>query len=214
MSPQTFVAQNNGKKIGTGQCGELVDLWLVEGFGNHTEYASAKDYWFSGIPGFVPTTSPQAGAIAVYNAHPGFPDGHIAVYMGGGVVFEQNADPDGSLAHEFARANTYLLGYLTQGDEMYEGKSAQDWAAIANDATPYKAQVVGSNAWLDPNGFSDDVTRVTPHINNLMADRIAATESLGIPVTSGAAQITSAINALKSAQGSGTVLAPGTYQVK
>ena len=62
--------------------------------------------------------TPQAGDIAVYDGHTGFPEGHIAVYIGNGEVFEQNADPDGSPAHIFSRANTYLLGYLTKGEDM------------------------------------------------------------------------------------------------
>lgn len=127
MTPQVFINQNSGKRIGDGQCGALIDLWLVEGYGVHTEYATALDYWTNGIAAFEVAFSPRGGDIACYNAHPGFPDGHIAMYAGSGQVFEQNADPDGSPAHLFARANTYLLGYLTKGetdmlseDQFYE----------------------------------------------------------------------------------------------
>lgn len=117
MSIDQFVSTNTGKKIGNGQCGDLVDLYLQEVCGNSTEYGSAKDYWFNGIPGFSVVSTPQTGDIVVYNAHLGYPDGHIAVYYNG-EIFEQNANPDGSPAHLFPRATTYLLGYLRQGDDM------------------------------------------------------------------------------------------------
>jgi hypothetical protein len=118
MDLAQFISNYNDKIVGGGQCGELVDLYLVEVFGNHTSYATALDYWTSGIPGFSVITSPEAGDIACYNAHPGFPAGHIAIYAGNGEVFEQNADPDGSPAHLFARASTYLLGYLRKDEPM------------------------------------------------------------------------------------------------
>lgn len=112
MIPQQFVTQNNDKIIGSGQCGELIDLALVEIYGNHTSYATALDYWTNGIPGFsVVVGAPQDGDITCYNAHPGYPDGHISMHFQG-EEFEQNADPDGSPAHLFPRATTYLLGYL------------------------------------------------------------------------------------------------------
>lgn len=115
MTPQQFVTQNNGKVIGSGQCGELIDLALVEIYGNHTEYATALEYWTNGIPGFsVVSGPPQDGDIGCYNAHPGFPDGHITMHYQG-EEFEQNADPDGSVAHLYPRATTYLLGYLRGG---------------------------------------------------------------------------------------------------
>lgn len=120
MDLQTFINQvlATNKPVGTGECGELVDLYLVEVFGNYTAYNDAIDYWNNGIPGFVKVSSPQPGDIVVYNAHPGFPAGHIAIYNGNGQVFEQNADPDGSLPHLFNRATTYLLGYLREEISM------------------------------------------------------------------------------------------------
>lgn len=111
---QTFINQvlATGKPVGSGECGELVDLWLVEGYGVRTSYPNAIDYWTNGLPGFQRVNSPEPGDLACYDAHPGYPDGHIAIYAGNGEVFEQNADPDGALPHVYLRANTYLLGYL------------------------------------------------------------------------------------------------------
>lgn len=60
----------------------------------------------------------QTGDILVYNGHGDFTEGHIAVCLGGGLVFEQNADPDDSPCHTYRRATTYLLGALRfKGDE-------------------------------------------------------------------------------------------------
>lgn len=138
MDLSTFISQNTGIAVGSGECGELVDLWLVEGFGNHTAYNTALEYWQNGIPGFSITSSPQPRDIACYNAHPGFPDGHIAIYVGNGQVFEQNADPDGSPPHLFNRSTQYLLGYLTQGgEEMINSGDVQNVykALLGRDAT-------------------------------------------------------------------------------
>lgn len=145
MSPQQFVTNNNDKVIGSGQCGDLVDLVLVDIYGNHTEYATAYDYWVNGIPGFsVVSGSPQDGDIGCYKPHSGFPDGHITMHYQG-EEFEQNADPDGSPAHLYPRATTYLLGYLREdsmdifnaGDrynllEKTVGKQYADQAAANN----------------------------------------------------------------------------------
>lgn len=194
MRLQEFITTYSGKIIGDGECGTLVRQYWNDVAGiSPPSYPSAKDYWFDAVPEYTHTTTPNVGAIAVYDAHGAYPDGHIAIYIGNGQVFEQNADPDGSPAHTFTRANTYLLGYLTLGDTM----TAAEQAELA-DALTYKAQVTSSNAWADPNGFSDDVSRVAPHINNLMADRAAVASALGLPVISDAATLTAAITALKS----------------
>lgn len=148
MTPQKFVTQNNGKVIGSGQCGDLIDLWLVEGFGNHTSYAVALDYWTNGIPGFTKVTGvPQDGDIGCYNAHPGYPDGHITMHYQG-EEFEQNADPDGSPAHLFPRATTYLLGYLRE--EINVGVTIQGSpAAVSTSNTRIDVFARGSdnNLW-------------------------------------------------------------------
>lgn len=210
MTLDQFIQTYNGEKIGDGQCGTLVRLYWNDVVGvDPPSYPSAKDYWFSPAPPYTHTTTPNVGDIAVYNAHGAYPDGHIAIYIGNGQVFEQNADPDGSPAHTFTRANTYLLGYLTLGG----GMTPEQQAELA-DALNYKTQVTSSNAWTDPNGFSNDVSRVAPHINNLMADRIAATTALGIPVTSNADQITAAINSLKQGGVSSVIINGVNYKAE
>lgn len=194
MTLQEFITTYNGNVVGDGECGTLVRQYWNDVVGVvPPSYSDAKDYWYNPAPPYSHTTTPNIGNIAVYDAHGAFPEGHIAIYIDNGQVFEQNADPDGSPAHTFTRANTYLLGYLTLGGGMTPEQQAE-----LTDALNYKNQVTSSNAWTDPNGFSDDVSRVAPHINNLMADRVAVASALGLPVISDAATLTAAITALKS----------------
>lgn len=117
---EDFISRYDGRVIGDGECGALVrQYWIeVDGF-TPPSYPSAKNYWTNPVPGYVHTSSPKPGDIAVYDGHGVYTDGHIAVYVGG-QVFEQNADPDGSPAHLFKRAETYLLGYLTKEENMAE----------------------------------------------------------------------------------------------
>lgn len=118
MTLEQFITKYAGQYIGDGQCGSLVrQYWNEVEHITPPSYPSAKDYWYNPAPPYTHTSTPQTGDIAVYDAHGAFPDGHIAV-VSGNEVFEQNADPDGSPAHLFTRANTYLLGYLTKESEM------------------------------------------------------------------------------------------------
>lgn len=197
MTIDQFISQTT-QRVGTGQCGELVDLWLVEGYDNHTEYATALQYWQNGIPGFVITSNPQPGDIACYNAHPGFPDGHIAIYAGNGEVFEQNADPDGSAPHLFARANTYLLGYLTKGNRMTHDQNLNFARTL---------RLLAGESVADAN------THVEDDANHMDADPNYGA-ALALQLYNGEWQ-TLAGDATKYRQGvTGTVLAPGNYQVK
>lgn len=113
MTLQQFIDKYNGKKVGDGQCGTLVrQYWIEVDQTNPPSYPNSKDYWSNPVPGYDKVTSnPQPGDIAIYNGHGIYTEGHSAIYDSG-QVFEQNADPDGSAAHLFNRANTYLLGYL------------------------------------------------------------------------------------------------------
>lgn len=159
MILQDFINQvlDTHVPVGSGQCGELVDLYLIDCFGNHTAYNDAKDYWFNGIPGFVAVTDPQAGDIAVYNAHGTYTEGHIAIYVGNGEVFEQNADPDGSSPHTFPRATTYLLGYLrSEGENMNPnaGDVINAYQLInGRPATPEEQAAYTAKSWSAPDGL-------------------------------------------------------------
>lgn len=119
MDLGSFIAKYNGKVVADGQCGNLVRAYWTEV--DHTvppSYTNSKDYWSNPVPGYNKTQTPTPGAIAIYDGHGAFPEGHSAIYVDGR-VFEQNADPDGSPAHLYQRANTYLLGYLIkQGEDM------------------------------------------------------------------------------------------------
>lgn len=112
MTLDSFVTKYNNQVVGDGECGTLVRAYMIE-VQNYTppSYPSAKDYWFNDVPGYSHQSSPLPGDIPVYNAHGVYTDGHMAIQYDSR-VFEQNADPDGSPAHLFNRANTYLLGYL------------------------------------------------------------------------------------------------------
>lgn len=102
----------NGRYVRGGQCGELVrQYWIDVDKTNPPSYENSKDYWYNPVPGYVKSQNPVRGAIAIYDGHGAFPEGHSAIYVDGR-VFEQNADPDGSPAHLYNRKNTYLLGYL------------------------------------------------------------------------------------------------------
>lgn len=119
MTLNEFITKYSGQKVRGGQCGELVrQYWIDVDNTTPPSYTNSKDYWFNPVPGYDKVSNPQPGDIAIYNGHGSFPEGHSAIYYDGR-VFEQNADPDGSPAHLFNRANTYLLGYLrNQGGIM------------------------------------------------------------------------------------------------
>lgn len=122
MTLNDFIAKYNGKKVGDGQCGSLVRAyWNEVDLTTPPSYPNSRDYWFNPVPGYDKITGelPQAGDIAIYDGHGVYTEGHSAIAVNGAQVFEQNADPDGSPAHIFNRANTYLLGYLRkQGGEI------------------------------------------------------------------------------------------------
>lgn len=82
--------------------GNAKSAWL--NFGNNPQL----EKYFNQIP----VGQEQKGDIMVYNGHGDYTEGHIAICLGNGWVFEQNADPDESLPHSFQRARTYLLGSL------------------------------------------------------------------------------------------------------
>lgn len=144
MTLEQFITKYTGQIVGSGECGDLVRAyWNEVEHITPPSYPSAKDFWYNPAPPYIHTATPQPGDIAVYDAHGAFTDGHIAVYVGP-TVFEQNADPDGSPAHVYNRANTYLLGYLTKENVMDDdditamylaaGKSEADANLPANHA--------------------------------------------------------------------------------
>lgn len=124
MTLEEFVTKYSGKKVGSGQCGDLVRAyWTEVDETTPPSYPNSKDYWFNDVPGYdkIKGELPQDGDIAIYDGHGVYTEGHSAIAVNGSQVFEQNADPDGSPAHIFNRANTYLLGYLRKqgGGRMY-----------------------------------------------------------------------------------------------
>lgn len=119
LSLDEFVTKYNGKVVADGQCGNLVRAyWNEVDLTSPPSYPNSKDYWYNPVPGYDKVQAPQPGDIAIYDGHGVYTEGHSAIYYDGR-VFEQNADPNGSPAHLYPRANTYLLGYLhKQGGDM------------------------------------------------------------------------------------------------
>lgn len=116
-----------------GQCWDLVELyaerlgvpkapWAITLNTDGSAPAGyAKNAWlyFNNNPNLVahfdqiPAGQHQRGDIGVYNGHGDYVEGHINIFTdSGNGVFQENADPDGSPAHETQRAPTYLLGAL------------------------------------------------------------------------------------------------------
>lgn len=131
MSLNDFIAANNGKPVDVdhaygAQCWDLVEAYAEQVLGTPKEpwaitlgpEQAAKEAWtvFDGhmLRNFdrIPAGQEQKGDISVYGPHGLYTEGHIAICIGNGQVFEQNADPDHSPAHVSTRATTYLLGSL------------------------------------------------------------------------------------------------------
>lgn len=198
MSLEDFITTYNGQVIGSGQCGDLVALYWKE-VDDYIcpSYPDAKDYWSNPVPGYVQTSNPTPGDVAVYQGHDAFPEGHIAVYVGSD-VFEQNADPDGSPAHLFNRANTYLLGYLTKENEMTQAQADKIslYARLLQFLTVEQANAFNAS---DTSYILSDIG---DNIGQLLEDIYKSPEW-------------SAANAKVVAYGKGgTVLAPGEYVVQ
>lgn len=144
MTLQEFINKYNWKKVGDGQCGALVRQYWIEVDGtNPPSYPNSKDYWFNPVPGYDKVHDPQPGNIAIYDGHGTFVEGHSAIYVDGR-VFEQNADPDGSSAHLFNRANTYLLGYLRNK----KGNNIVNYDQVDSMAHAYLNDSIANNPGL------------------------------------------------------------------
>lgn len=204
--------------------GTTPDLCLAnvcKGYGIGNKYGSAWEAWEHtqqhpdrnvpaglALPLYYSYTTTLNGVTANY--------GHINVQLPNGTVWSDGniyASIDDYMSKKFPK-------FVGWGESVNDIKVIQgggmtpEQAAELTDALNYKTQVTSSNAWTDPNGFSNDVSRIAPHINNLMADRIAATSALGIPVTSNADQITAAINSLKQGGVSSVIINGVNYKAE
>lgn len=234
MTLSEFINKYSGVVVGDGQCGTLVrQYWIEVDQTNPPSYPDSKDYWPNPVPGYDKLTSnPQPGDIAIYNGHDAFPEGHSAIYVDGR-VFEQNADPDGSAAHLFNRANTYLLGYLRKQGENMNPTPAQagtTYSAFATEADGFTPGMISQTdlntaiqtswaSWI-PNFYqgvqtlrndvklltTDRDTNLYPYIN-------AVTAALGLPGSATKDDCVAAINKLKEGAAGATKLGPGLYQV-
>lgn len=171
MTLPDFVTKYNGRKVGDGQCGNLVrQYWIEVDHTSPPSYPDSKDYWFNPVPGYTKTANPQPGDIAIYNGHGAYPEGHSAIYIGNEQVFEQNADPDGAPAHIFSRANTYLLGYLSKGDTMGDLETLTGIASARHDML----NELWNAAGVDPAKVTDEQAATNQAIANIDAKNKAA----------------------------------------
>lgn len=115
----------------------------------------------------------------------GNPAGHVALHAPDHSIYSSSSPTSNTPVHHssLAAMQQYwvkgtLLKYLgwtedvegtlvIKGEDMYQGKSAQDWAAIANDALAYKEQVINTKAWASPLDMSYVVDRIGPSIDDL-----------------------------------------------
>lgn len=229
MTLQDFVATYNNQPIDVDreygdQCWDLVELYAEEVLNipkgpwaitlnsdGSEDSGQAKNAWlyFDNNPNLVehfdkvPAGQEQAGDIMVDAAHPYDPEGHIYICLGDGMVFEQNANPDGSPAHTYARPRTYLLGSLRVKE---------------NDMTMTEAD---ARAVLYLNGWTDqDIKNANPipdMVGRTLGDFVAYVQ--GAPDNNpfkwnvGKAQHYDADIAAAKASGAAT-LKPGIYEVK
>lgn len=236
MTLQEFITKYNGKVVADGQCGNLVRAyWNEVDLTNPPSYPNSKDYWFNPVPGYDKVSTPQPGDIAIYNGHGMYTEGHSAIYAGNGQVFEQNADPDGSPAHLFNRANTYLLGYLRKqgGTSMnptpqQAGDTYKAFATEADGITPGNISQKDLDiaiqtpwaAWI-PN-FYPGVQTLRNNIKLLTEDRDnnlypyieAVTQALGLPSSATKEDCVAAIEKLKAGGVQGIKLTKGNYYVE
>lgn len=166
MTLDQFVAANNGQPIDVdhaygAQCWDLVELYAeqVLGVPKHPwaitlgPEEAAKEAWtvfdahLQQYFDKVPKGQEQRGDIMVYDGHGIYTEGHIAVCLGNGQAFEQNADPDGSPAHVATRANTYLLGSLRlKGEDMGQIQDLQQQVAdLQAEVDLARSQAVDEN---------------------------------------------------------------------
>lgn len=140
-----FIA-NNRRKVLSDPSGnypnECVSLWKqyqlqVNGIDPIDLYVPddrAKNIWFKTTPAmlkhFDKVNTPAIGDTAVYDGN----YGDVAIYIGNGKVFGQLGTPVFKPAD--IRPLGKPLGYLRlrgspQGEDMFKGKTAEQWCAIA-----------------------------------------------------------------------------------
>lgn len=142
---------NPGTNTFIGMCVSYARKYMEEVLSIPTYPAGdAKDYWTNDFSAqhFDKVTTPQNGDITVYGAVPHNPYGHIGMYYNG-MLLSQNLDKQLHVTIASLSLAGNKLGYLRKkGSDMYEGRSAEDWAMQAKNAQPFKDQVVASRAWI------------------------------------------------------------------
>jgi len=148
----------------------------------------------------IPAGQQQPGDIVIYNGHGIYVEGHIAIYLGNGIVLEQNADPDGSLPHTYKRPDTYLLGALRIKEEVMAEALTLEGARIL------AYSILGRSDAL--NGNQDD------DLNKNHVGNDALQEIVRMYQSPEAKAFIAKRAQWEAGNTGGTVLSPGTYQVK
>lgn len=179
LSLDQFISQTDNTPVDVdkaygAQCWDLVELYAQQVLNVPKEpwaiplgpEKSAKEAWtcydqsehMQKYFDKIPAGQQQKGDITVYDGHGVYTDGHIAISLGGNSVFEQNADPDGSLAHVYNnRSSTYLLGALRKkGDNMPTISQAAYDDFVAHKAQSERFVAAMQAAGLDP--YAPDLT--------------------------------------------------------
>jgi len=193
----TLVLKYNGKSVTVtgpdkGQCTAIAHALEVE-TGNPIVYGHAIDTYNNAGAEYNKGTSYPAplGAVAVYGKPYGLLNGvyygHTGASRGDGVLFQQN-DPTGTVASEKPFGKNGYIGYFIpknlKGDDMFEGRTAEDWANQAKDAERYKQGVVKSLSWKKipgqiGGGMDENPDNIRPVIDSLekfKADNLAGSE--------------------------------------
>lgn len=162
MSLDQFVNKYNGKKKDFdgaygAQCVDLIKLYTAEVYGtpNWTTGNGCATGIFTSFPAALrphfdkvannpqdPNQMPPRGAIIVIAGTKGNPCGHTGVVLSANrstfSMIEQNAPPGTPIEIE-NRNYVNVIGWLAPkgvqsgGDDMYDGKTAEQWYQVAND---------------------------------------------------------------------------------
>ncbi len=212
MSQFTQVASPNLTVIGrSGYCLEMQDnVWSAEHW-----YKYAEQSWNNSTgythPGELP---PDDVSVLVYWTYYDVKDsaeyGHIATWVPGRGVYSSTfntaigAEWYPSIQamtdriNKIPGAKSRYLGWsevisnvtaVREGDTMFEGRSAEDWATQAKDAEQYKQGVIKSLAWKvipgqPGGGMHEDPAYIRTEIDSLVqfkADTLAAQSAEYLP---------------------------------
>lgn len=193
MTLQECFNANKGKALlipgggagNEGQCVQWADTVLHDVYQLPYHYGNAIDWWrdpkelLDHFDKVVDGTVKQ-GDFVIFNEWVGSVYGHIDVAMEDGTTdsfLGADSNWDGNKTVHLVQhiGRKYVQGILRmKGADMFEGRSAADWAAQAKDAEQYKQGVVKSVSWkkgMDQNPVN--ITTVIDSLEQFKADTLA-----------------------------------------